>query len=289
MSWPFTMVLTNIFYCHQAPPSWVKMQAVVSPGANPLPAEIRCKYGPKRWFGLRQEDWLYQDGTTIRKSYIQGSKQQELRSIIQASVIRTFYTICYEKDDNTQISRPTFGKPLGHMLEDVIDVVQSELNSLTLRTIRSDIEQTITVPVIAQLCLDLTETFVAGKNWNSHGAKFGAAVCNIAAMIQATQVPFDHKHYAGLKGLPLGGQRHGGRDTKYVEYMTTDLEHSTLYGEPRPYLEHVEFYRKQHYKKVEEIFETRIQGLDYPSPIPSEHTHWTLDCHILAAPFWTEM
>ena len=45
------------------------------------------------------------------------------------------------------------------------------------------------------------------------------------------------------KGVPLGGQKHGWHDTHYVEYMTSQIEHSQITGSRRSYLDHTNFHK----------------------------------------------
>ena len=85
---------------------------------------------------------------------------------------------------------------------------------------------------IAEVCVQMTQSYRVNKNWNSHGAKVGAAICDAAsliAMIEKCDSPIlesdaNCKMDANFRqtiprGLVLTGQMFGSEDNVYMEYM----------------------------------------------------------------------
>ena len=70
------------------------------------------------------------------------------------------------------------------------------------------------------------------------------------------------------KGVPLGGQKHGWHYMHYVEYMTSQIEHSQITESRRSYLDHANFHKNRHNIKVKEIFNRKIANTEYPFPRP---------------------
>ena len=70
------------------------------------------------------------------------------------------------------------------------------------------------------------------------------------------------------KGVPMGGQKHGWHDMHYVEYMISPIEHSPITGSRRLYLDHGNFHKNKHNKKVKEVFSRTAANTQYPFPRP---------------------
>ena len=98
------------------------------------------------------------------------------------------------------------------------------------------------------------------------------SLCNIAILVSALNglesLPVNFIQTVP-KGVPLGGQKHGWHDTHYVEYMTSQIEHSQITGSRRSYLDHANFHKNKHDIKVKEVFSRKIANTDYPFPRPA--------------------
>ena len=80
---------------------------------------------------------------------------------------------------------------------------------------------TLSTGWIAEICVHMTQTFRVNKNWNSHGAKVGAAICEAAsviAMLTKTDLNSNFR-YKIPRGRVLTGQMHGSEDNVHMEYM----------------------------------------------------------------------
>lgn len=273
-------MLSVLFICDskiclqfQAPARWAVMQAVVSPGVNPLPAEVRLKYHPTdsdSFYGMQQSMWLYEPADL--KVY-KNSVQAKVRGLFEEIAIMTFSAFEYVHEPTPNLYIPSFRKPHEEMLVDIITAVDTKVRQM-LQTENDPAFaaaiKNIRTGKIAQLCLDLTHTFRAGKNWNSHGATVGAATCSIAAILATLKNGSVSPNYEqlGLRGVPLGGARHGSHNTHYVEFMTSQLERKSFLGVAENYLTHGNFRREGHDVKVRQIFDQKLPGIDYPQPRP---------------------
>ena len=82
----------------------------------------------------------------------------------------------------------------------------------------------ITTGNIAKLILKCTDTFCVKKNWNSHGASAGSAICQLASIL--SQMPAANvnelSHNFNVL-IPPGneqmGSKHGHHNVCYTEYM----------------------------------------------------------------------
>ena len=72
--------------------------------------------------------------------------------------------------------------------------------------------------------MDLCGIFITGRNWNAVAGKFGAALITLAKMVWYSESSLLLDRLTRLKGVPLGGQRHGSPETKYVAYMVSTIE-----------------------------------------------------------------
>ena len=89
---------------------------------------------------------------------------------------------------------PSFQKHSEIIIDKVIEIVEDCFEKLCTKHERGVpvthnerftnlVRDQITTGYIAELCLDLTHTFRANKNWNWHGASVGASICAIASDI----------------------------------------------------------------------------------------------------------
>ena len=78
--------------------------------------------------------------------------------------------------------KPEFPKPNEAMIDSVIQVVEqfTPRSGALVKLVTH-----ITSGHIAQLVLDLTHSYQANKNWNSHGNAVCAAMCNTAILVSA--------------------------------------------------------------------------------------------------------
>ena len=87
--------------------------------------------------------------------------------------------------------------------------------------------------VFGRLILDLTQSFLANKNWNSHGNAVYAAMYNTAILLSAlnkkTSLPVNFIQKLP-KGVALGGQKHGWHETHYVKFMMNQVKCSPITG-----------------------------------------------------------
>lgn len=201
--------------------------------------------------------------------YAPDTLQCVFRRFMEDIMIRTFASLVYKVDQQTGIYKPSFSKPPGFELIDAEVMINRVLNTYTFRgcnqPLKNLVEQ-ITPRYLARVCIDLTSTFIAGKNWNSRASKLGATICEIAAMIHAAPV---QQRFRRIQGVPLGGQRHGSRDTKYVEYMTSTHHCKGPAMEKKVYLDQETFFSERHYVKVNEIMEKmHFYAPQIPKPRP---------------------
>ena len=118
-----------------------------------------------------------------------------------------FTTFRYEEDPNTKDFAARFPFHHENMLMPVIDIVNDEFNRYSMRIVRRleeigeegdkdahrvlssqmnmlrSAQAVITMGNIAKLLLQCTDTFRAKKNWNSHGASVGSAICQLASIL----------------------------------------------------------------------------------------------------------
>ena len=249
------------------------MQAVVSPGPNPLPAEVRLKYHPNdgdSFYGMDQELWLCD---RIDKKVYTNRVQMNVRRLLEEAVILTFGMFHYEYEATPGLYIPTFGKPHQEVLPDIIHEVDERIRLIKSKEPDETFYSVVTAigsGAIAEMCLDLTHTFRAGKNWNSHGAAVGAAVCDMAGLLSTLQngtLPPNYRQ-TSLRGVPLGGQRHGSHNTQYVEYMTSQYESKGFMSRAENFLSHGHFRRNHHDAVVRRIFSEKMAVCDYPIPRP---------------------
>lgn len=249
------------------------MQAVVSPGPNPLPAEVRLKFRPHRpeEFYCADAEFWYNDEMDIKRYTVKA--QLLVRLLFEKALIMTFAKLRYRYDPVPSLYIPHFGKPHQEILPDLMNELDQTIISMK-RTYNDSAFATAIDAIgsgyIAEKCLDLTHTFRAGKNWNSHGAAVGAAICDIAGTIASMSSGTLPKHFPqiAVRGVPLGGQRHGSHNTHYVEYMTAQIENRAYSAHKENFLKHYRFRKEKHDETVRAIFDQKLPAIHYPSPRP---------------------
>ena len=236
----------------QCPARWTGLQLVISPEPNPLPAVVHLKYsvsGSKveddEFYGLDIVDKF--DDEAMAKHVYNDPVQLAMRIILCRSLIKVFTTFHYEEDPNMKDFAARFPCHHEQMLVVVIDLVNDEFNCYTMHIVRrlEEIEEEgdkdahrflssqmnmlrsaqaiITTENIAKLLLQCTDTFRAKKNWNSHGASVGSAICQLASILSQMESASVNELDANFNVIiPQGniqtGSKHGHHNVCYTEY-----------------------------------------------------------------------
>ena len=137
----------------------------------------------------------------------------------------------------------------------------------------------ITMGNIAKLILKCMDTFRAKKNWNSHGASVGSAICQLASIL--SQMPaasvneLNHNFNVLIpQGNKQTGSKHGHHNVCYTEYMC-----SKRVGNLEVYLNLDIFQRDNHAAKVKKLFEETVPGYPYaPAPMPMRAHTFDFNC-----------
>ena len=141
----------------------------------------------------------------------------------------------------------------------------------------------ITTGNIAKLLLQCTDTFRAKKNWNSHGASVGSAICQLASILSQMESASVNELDANFNVLiPQGniqtGSKHGHHNVCYTEYMCSQLEPRVM-GNLEVYLNLDIFRRDNHAAKVRELFEETVPGYPHaPAPRPTKAHTFDFNC-----------
>ena len=296
----------------QCPARWTGLQLVISPGPNPLPAVVHLKYsvsGSKveddEFYGLDIVDKF--DDEAMAKHVYNDPVQLAVRIILCRSLIKVFTTFRYEEDPNTKDFAARFPCHHEQMLVVVIDLVNDEFNRYTMHIVRrlEEIEEegdkdahrflssqmnmlrsaqaVITTGNIAKLLLQCTDTFRAKKNWNSHGASVGSAICQLASILSQMESASVNELDANFNVIiPQGniqtGSKHGHHNVCYTEYMCSQLEPRVM-GNSEVYLNLDIFKRDNHAAKVRELFEETVPGYPHaPAPRPTKAHTFDFNC-----------
>ena len=196
------------------------------------------------------------------------SMQSQLRKLIMHVTVRTFAQMTYKIDLSGKYL-PTFPMHADMMIDSVIELVKKSLPkpsssrksgkwvAVSVEDRFLQLVDQITTGYIAELCLDLTHTFRANKNWNWHGATVGATMGAIASLLNALRNgKLDENFRQKIpKGVVLTGSKHGHHDAHYVEYMTSEIETNPILGNSANYLDHVRFRKEKHDDKVKAIMD----------------------------------
>ena len=213
-------------------------------------------------------------------------------------------TFCYEEDPNTKDFIAHYPFHHEQMLVPIIDIVEDEFSryctdiNLWLdelaqegdtdahRVLTSHLHMLnsamgiITMGNIAKLILKCTDTFHAKKNWNSHGASIGSAICQLASILSQMQAASGNELNHNFKVLiPQGneqmGSKHEHHNVCYTEYICSKCEPRVM-GNLEVYLNLDIFWRDNHAAKVKQLFEETVPG--YPhAPAPRSTRAHTFD------------
>ena len=169
------------------------------PRPNQLPATIHVKSDQKFgsiFYFLDQENW-YAD--QIESALYEDPVQEVMHTVIQRALIKMFGVLTWKLDQDAGKYFPKLALPHQGCIDEVIDAVKKEISRHNLENTNDTekIEQTganvdglnnvtdrlphIWAPIspgfLARLLLNLASTFAVCKNWNSHDATVGAALC----------------------------------------------------------------------------------------------------------------
>ena len=150
-----------------------------------------------------------------------------VREFIETAIIDTVESIIYDVEVLTGIDQPTFGIPFGQKPQHVNMILRTKLADFQAKYPASDVSitlQCIGLYQLSEVVVDLCSIFITGWNWNAVAGKFGAALITLAKMVWYAESSVLMDRLMRLKGVPLGDQRHGSPQTKYVSYMVSTLE-----------------------------------------------------------------
>ena len=141
----------------------------------------------------------------------------------------------------------------------------------------------ITMGNIAKLILKCTDMFHAKKNWNSHGASVGSAICQLASILsQMPEASVNELNHNFNVLIPQGnkqmGSKHGHHNVCYTEYMCSKREPRVM-GNLEVYLNLDIFWRDNHGAKVKKLFEDTVPGYPHaPAPRPMRAHTFDFNC-----------
>ena len=237
---------------------WTGLQLIISPRRNRLPAVVCLKYSvtgnqveDEEFYGLDIVEKF--DDEVMTKHVYNDPVQLGVRIVLCRSLIKVFTTFPYEEDPNTKDFAARYPFPHEQMLIPIINIVDNEfaryctginihLDELAQegdkdghRILSSQLHMLmcaqgiITMRNIAKLILKCTDMFRAKKNWNSHGASVGSAICQLASIL--SQMPaasvneLSHNFNVLIpQGNEQTGSKHGHHNVCYTEYMCSKYE-----------------------------------------------------------------
>ena len=185
-----------------------------------------------------------------------------MRGIALNCAVELFSRITYEMNPNLKSVLPTFGQPNIQVIADLEKYVGELSNDAELADVLGPLRRTY----LARSVFGLAHTMIAGKNWNSHGGTLGCAMCNVAGIIESSNLADNEFYFKSAKGEPEGGQKYAWEDsTTYIEYMLCK----------DGVLDHDYFVDKDHGRRVQAMFDRKIMvdGVPYYAPRPTKgHT-----------------
>ena len=161
--------------------------------------------------------------------------------------------------------------------KDAHQVLSSHMNMLV------SVQAVITTGNLAKLVLQCTDMFRAKKNWNSHAASVGTAICQLVSILSQMQSACVNELDQNFNVLiPQGnvqtGSKHGHHNVCYKEYMCSKLEPRVM-GNLEVYLNLDIFRRDNHAAKVKELFEETVPGYPHaPAPRPTKAHTFDFNC-----------
>ena len=268
---------------------------MVSPGVNPLPAEVCIKrsatYGDNFYY-VDQNQW--ETKAFALKTY-EDPVQELVWKMVGRCFIFSFALFKYKEDIDVKNFVPKLPLPHDGCIHKLIEIVKNEQERCSSEidsddTLDDDDKQNlhtvfkltcerISYGFIAKQLLGMMSTLQVGKNWNSHGAALGSCLCQLGAMLSsldmASNGPYVQHDFPYL--IPQGniqtGHKHGHHDVVYVEYMTAAIEPLVVTGGRQSFLNHGNFIRFKHADKVRAIMDKTLPTCHAPAPRPTRsHT-----------------
>ena len=247
------------FFYKQCPSRWTMLQIIASCKDSKnsyFPVAVRVKNdvssgGPStKFYYLDWRDNFIIDKHEeehLKRFLYDGFVVREFRFVLELCIVDTFKLFEWKdvelKDE--VLTLPTCKKPVAYLVDNVVQLVRKNVKSciVTLsegfdpdaRPIHiinfESLWRKLGVGYIAELCVELTHAFRVNKNWNSHGARVGAAVCELGSLMAMmatkwitpaqnfTQAFVDDFRQNMPQGKMLTGQMYGGEDNVYMEYL----------------------------------------------------------------------
>ena len=226
------------------------------------------------------------DDEVMAKHVYNDPVQLGVHIVLCRSLIKVFMTFRYKEDPNTKDFAARYPFHHEQMLMPIIDIVDDEfaryctginirLDKLAQdghRILSSQLHMLmnaqgiITMGNIAKLILKCTDTFRAKKNWNSHGASVGSAICQLASILSQMPAASVNELSHNFNVLipqenEQMGSKHRHHNVCYTEYMCSKYEPRVM-GNFEVYLNLDIFWRDNHAAKVKKLFEETVPG--YP-------------------------
>ena len=123
-----------------------------------------------------------------------------------------------------------------------------------------------------------TDTIRAKKNWNSHGATLGLAICQISLIISLLGKASEEEVRPDFnelipRGVAHTGHKYGNTHSVCVEYMMSTHESWISVGGDEIYLNAERFNQQNHAEIVNKLFSEVVDGYPgVPAPMPTR-TH----------------
>ena len=247
------------------------------------------------------------DDEVMAKHVYNDPVQLGVHIVLCRSLIKVFMTFRYEEDPNTKDFAACYPFHHEQMLMPIIDIVDNEFaHYCTGINIRLDelaqegdkdghrilssqlhmlmsAQGIITMENIAKLILKCTDTFCAKKNWNSHGASVGSAICQLASILsQMPAASLNELSHNFNVLIPQGnkqmGSKHGHHNVCYTEYMCSKYEPRVMRNF-EVYLNLDIFRRDNHAAKVKKLFEETVPGYPHaPAARPTRAHTFDFNC-----------
>ena len=133
--------------------------------------------------------------------------------------------------------------------------------------------------IYCKTTLGYTINFTSWEIGNSHGAALGASLCQLAALLSSLDTSNSGaiipQEFSVL--IPQGNiqteHKNGHHDIVYVKYMTAAIQPLVITGGKQSYLNHGNFVRGRHAKKVRAIMDRTLPTCDALVPrLTQSHT-----------------
>ena len=248
---------------------------------------------------MDQKEW-YQE--SLPEKVYSDPVQEGVRIVLGRALVKTFDLIKFIFNEKTKTYVPELPLPFESCIKEVIEYVSNEtakhlyewnkelehlinLKSSSVSSAKTTIDKfrdtcaRISSGFLARHLLNTLSTFKMGINSDSAGANLGASVCQLAAILssldKASKGELIDVNFPEL--IPRGnvetGSKNGHPHVSYVEYMTSSFEDREVTGGAQLYLDPVKFRKDHHDRKVREIMDKSLIGIDAPAPRPTRaHT-----------------